>query len=200
MDPTYRKSEVPEGRSGPWAVEQFQVGPVPSARPDERPACFRTPPGTYTRLKRGNEVFMTDVYDEWWTQRAALDEARQRGGRVLITGLGLGLVAACLLEPPESPVEHVTIIEASGDVIRLVAPHLNDRFGNQIAIEHADAYTWAPPAGAHFSVGWHDIWPNPYPPEVTEEMARLEMRYAPYCDWQGSWPRAVHRAAGMTNA
>ena len=67
-EPEYFKSELPEGRSGGWQIEKFVVGePGPD---DGRPDWFRAPPGTYTRLKHGQTVFMTDLYDEWWTPAA----------------------------------------------------------------------------------------------------------------------------------
>ena len=92
----YRKANFPEGVSGEWVLEHFEVPPSPFADPtiDTRPVWARTPPGRYTRLRRGHETFMTDMIDEWWTQLSAIEEARSRGGRVLITGLGLGLIAA----------------------------------------------------------------------------------------------------------
>ncbi|MDT4898422.1 MAG: hypothetical protein QOH25_3499 [Acidobacteriota bacterium] len=133
---------------------------------------------------------MTDLYDEWWTQRTAIAEARARGGDVLITGLGLGLVAESMLRPAESRVNRITIIELSPDVIRLVAPYLHSRYPGKIEIIEADAFTWESPRHARgFTVAWHDIWPDPYTPENDVEMARLEERYRPWCDWQGFWPR-----------
>jgi len=76
---------------------------------------------------------MTDLYDEWWTQRSAIDQARERGGDVLITGLGLGLVVASILEPPGGRVKRVLVIERSADVIGLVAHQLESRWNGQAA-------------------------------------------------------------------
>jgi len=118
--PLYIKSSLPAGRSGDWSIEKFFVQ-TPGHK-DTRPECFQSPAGTYTRLKEGNEVFMTDLYDEWWTQRMAIEQAGVRGGDVLVTGLGLGLVATSMLEFPERRVKRVVVIERSTDVIRLVAP------------------------------------------------------------------------------
>ena len=132
---------------------------------------------------------MTDLYDEWWTQRAAIAQARERGGEVLITGLGLGLVVASMLEPPGSRVKRVVVIERSADVISLVAPSLEQRYQGQIEIINADAFVWLPPSEQRFSVAWHDIWPNPHQPGVMAEAEQLEQHYAPYCAWQGSWVR-----------
>jgi hypothetical protein len=185
--PLYIKSSLPAGRSGDWSIEKF---PVQSpGRGDARPACFQSPAGTYTRLKKGNEVFMTDLYDEWWTQRIAIEQARVRGGDVLITGLGLGLVVASMLEPPGCRVRRVVVVERSSDVIGLVAPALENRYGKQFEVINADAFEWLPPIRQRFSVAWHDIWPNPHEPGVLAQAERLESRYQPCCDWQGNWVR-----------
>jgi len=185
--PSYIKSDLPTGRSGDWSIEKFSLQP-PKHR-DDRPACFQSQAGTYTRLKKANEVFMTDLYDEWWTQRTAIEQARQRGGNVLITGLGLALVVTSILEPPQCPVNQIVVIEKSAEVIRLVAPQLQRRYGAQVEVVNADAFEWIPPPGQWFSVAWHDIWPNPHEPGVLIQAERLERRYAPYCAWQGNWIR-----------
>ena len=137
---------------------------------------------------------MTDLYNEWWTQRRAIDEARARGGEILITGLGLGLVAEAILR--QGAVKRITIVEVSPDVIRLVEPHLRHRHGSRIEVIEADAFTWMPPGGRHFTVGWHDIWPDPYSNEL--EIAKLERRYRTFCDWQGFWPREYLAAESAT--
>src|SRR6185369_8969082 len=58
-------------------------------------------------------------------------------GRVLITGLGLGCVIRGLLENPK--VEHVTCIENSKDVLKLVAPYMPTE---RLEIVEADALEW----------------------------------------------------------
>jgi hypothetical protein len=188
--PDYPASRVPPGKSGEWVVERVTIAPREyDPASDPRPDCFKFRPGTYTLLRRGPEQFMTDRYDEWWTQLPAIAEALARGGEVLVTGLGLGLIVEAMLLPSESPVRRVTVVERSSDVIHLVAPHLLGAYPDRLEVIHADAFGWSPAAASRFSVTWHDIWPNPYAPECAEEMDRLERRYAPYSDWQGSWPR-----------
>ncbi len=187
----YFKSDIPPGRSGGWSLERFEVRG--EAKVDHRthdvPSCARRRPGTYTRLKRGDEVFMTDLYDEWYTQKVAIDQACQRGGHVLIGGLGLGLVVESLLRTPDATVERITVVEKSPEVIELVAAHLLERYQGRLEVIEADVFTWQPPEGAHYSVIWHDIWPNPQAPETLPEMDSLEARYGPLSDWHGCWPR-----------
>lgn len=185
--PLYVKSQVPAGASGEWVIERYEV-PEPEVE-DRRPLWARSSPGRYTRLSRASTVYMTDGHEEWWSQRHAIEEACRRGGRVLISGLGLGVVIESMFLTSDSQVEHITVLEASADVIRLVAPHLQSRYGEKLQILHADAFEWLPPPGIRYSVAWHDIWPNPYQESNAPEMDRLEERYAPYCDWQGVWAR-----------
>ncbi len=137
---------------------------------------------------------MTDLHDEWWTQRDAIHEACHRGGQVLITGLGLGLVAESMLRTVGSEVERVTIVEISQDVIRLVGDHLRGKLGRSLEIVQASAFEWLPRPGARYSVVWHDIWPNPQDPGCWPEIAILESRFAPFAEWQGSWPRSYREA------
>jgi len=191
----YFHSEVPAGSSGAWAVEKVSI-PERAYDPaaDPRPDCFKFRPGVYTCLRREQTQFMTDLYDEWWTQRPAIAEALARGGDVLVTGLGLGLVAEAMLRPADSPVRRVTIVEFSPDVIRLVEPYLAARYPGKVEVVEADALRWEPPAGRRFAVGWHDIWPDPHAPVCEGEMRRLEERYRRWCDWQGFWPKTYAEA------
>lgn len=138
---------------------------------------------------------MTDLYDEWYTQRVAVRESQRRGGRVLVTGLGLGLVVDAMLSAPDSRVTRVKVVELSADVIRLVGRHLENRWGEKVEIVHADAFEWAPPPEEHFSVGWHDVWPDPHGSAVSESVGRLEAHHQTHCDWQGSWPTEYRQAA-----
>jgi hypothetical protein len=193
--PLYVRSEVPAGRSGPWVIEKVTIPErAYDADADPRPDCFKLRPGTYTALRRGSIQFMTDLYDEWWTQRRAVTEALVRGGDVLIAGLGLGLVAETILGAPGSAVGRITILELSADVIRLVAPWLRDRHPGRVEVIEADAFSWRPEPSRRFTVAWHDIWPDPYGPGVEAEMARLETHYLAHADWQGCWPREYLRA------
>lgn len=178
------KSDLPTGSSGRWRLEQFEIEDPGSG--DTRPHWARDPGGTYTRLMHDEVLFMTDMYPEIYTQRLAVEEAWSRGGEVLLTGLGLGLVAEAMLRSPD--VDRVTILDASADVVALVAPHLELRYGPRLRVIHADAFTWEPEPENRFTVGWHDIWPIPQDPVALAEAQTLEDRYASVCDWQGSWP------------
>ena len=127
---------------------------------------------------------MTDTPSEL---RDLREPARRAvGGRVLVNGLGLGIVLQAVLEEPA--VEHLTVVEASDDVITLVAPHWVERYGGRLTVVHADAFKWRPPRGARYEVVWHDIWDD-----ITTDnlagMRRLHAKYSRRCGWQGSWCR-----------
>jgi spermidine synthase len=107
-------------------------------------------------------------------------------GKVLINGLGLGAAVQAVLSKPE--VEHVTVIEISEDVIKLVADHYLKRYGDRLTIIHADALTWQPPKGQKFDTVWHDIWDSICTDNL-EEMGRLHRRYGKRAAWQASWCR-----------
>jgi spermidine synthase len=178
------RSDIPTGRAGRWRVERFDLeGPGDG---DTRPHWAQDPGGSYTRLMHEQVLYMTDMYAEIYTQRIAVQEAWDRGGEVLLTGLGLGLVAEAMLR--SSDVVCVTIVEAAAEVVELVAPHLEDRYGSRLRVVHADAFAWLPEPGTRFAVGWHDIWPIPQDPVALGEALVLEERFAAVCDWQGSWP------------
>lgn len=190
--PRFVRAEIPEGRSGAWTVAHFEhTGPRPAREDDPRPEWARCPPGRYTRLTVGKTVMMTDTREEWTTQLHAIARACAAGGDVLISGLGLGVVVDSMLATPDSKVEHITVIERASDVIALVAPHVTARWPERVTVVEADTFEWTPPRGARYSVGWHDIWPNPYDPRIRAEMDRLEDRYRHVCDWQASWGRGL---------
>lgn len=167
------KSTVPEGRSGPWAVERFEITEEDVMMARMRSMVRRergyTPPGTYTRLrhdKRG--IVMSDTYDELKDLSELYYMAQ---GHVLITGLGLGCAVETCLRKKE--VEHVTVIEIDEDIIKLTSPHFADP---RVKIVHADAFTWKPEKDVGYTVAWHDIWwtiCGDNKPEIT----KLKRRY-----------------------
>lgn len=101
-------------------------------------------------------------------------EAVVRGGSILVTGLGLGLVVEEILRRGIDRVRCVTVVENSAEVIELTAPTLRDRFGSAVDIVQGDAFKWTPPNGAHFSTCWHDIWPDPEAPGVLEQVRQVD--------------------------
>jgi hypothetical protein len=182
------RSKVPEGRSGEWAVQRFDVSAQAAAIERIR-SMFSTGgrgvrEGSYTRLVRGGHLWMSDTHDEWRDHIGLYARAR---GHVLLNGLGLGCAARMCASKPE--VESVTVIEIESDVIALVAPSLAAEFGDRLTVIEADAFKWEPPVGVRYGAVWHDIWPDICPDNLTQ-MHTLTRRYARRADWQGSWCRS----------
>lgn len=195
-DTSFFKSHLAPGVSGDWRLEPLTVIADDTYDPDEdqRPDCAKLRPGSYIQLIKGDTVYMSDLYDEWWTQKLAIDKALQSGGHILIMGLGIGLVVEAMLKPKNSTVESITVVEYSQDVIELVAPQLLSQYGQQLKVIQADALTWQPLETSRYSVIWHDIWPSPYGEDVDAEMDLLEGRYEKFGEWQGFWPKEYRRA------
>jgi len=185
------KVDVPEGRSGDWAIEQFTISEKEAkfANAQSMFCGVRTyyRPGTYTRLIGKAPDFvnpmMSDTPDEILDHLSVIQEAR---GQILVNGLGLGMVLQAMLRKTE--VEHVTVIEESPDIIALVEPHYRKMFGDKFTIIQADAFTWEPPKGKRYDVVWHDIWENICMDNL-QQMAKLHRKYGKRCNWQGSWKR-----------
>lgn len=189
------KVDVPEGESGAWRVERFTVDKQ-AAQAEAMRSVFSggrgVPEGTYTRLMRGRTVVMSDTPDEirdhndvFFKVKVSRRVSCGFKPRCLVHGLGLGMVArGVLLEGAE----HVTVVEKSPDVIKLVGPWLRKDYGDQVAIIEGDAFTWKPPKGAYWDIVWHDIW-DYITADNLPEMHKLHRRFGRRSDWQGSWAR-----------
>lgn len=178
------KIDVPDGTSGNWRIKTVEIG--------EQKARFNAamsksgrymPAGTYKVLMRGATTVMSNTPDEIADHREFYWNAK---GHVLVNGLGLGMV----IEMVVNRVEHITVVEASADVITLVAPHYRDKYPRQLEIVHADAYEYTPPRGVRYNAVWHDIWDDICADNL-EEMARLHRKYGRRADWQGSWGKEL---------
>lgn len=184
---------VPDGESGPWKIDTFTVSKE-EARFESARAIFsgnpimRVSPGTYKRLTcKGRGVVMSNTQMEVSTNYEAF---RNSKGRVLINGLGLGMLLEAILSKPE--VTYVRVIEKEQDVINLVAPHFAS--DPRVEIIHADAYEYIPAKGERFDYCWHDIWD-----EICYDnlglMAKLGRRYGKRrSDGQGFWSRDLIRS------
>lgn len=137
------KVNIPEGKSGDWEVKKFTVS-EDDAKWDALRSIGRggryTPTGTYTSLTRNGQVIMSDTPNEIQDH---LEFIRRAKGKVLINGLGLGMVLKAVLD--KSEVEYVTVIEKSPHVISLVAPYFQVNYENKVKIIWADAYTYKSP-------------------------------------------------------
>jgi hypothetical protein len=127
---------------------------------------------------------MSDTPSENVDHMDPIRQAQAVGGHCLVTGLGLGLVTEALLAI--SAVSKVTALEIEPDVIALVGPTLQERWGDRLEIVQADALEWKPPRGERYSVVWHDIWLT-ICGDNQDSMTRLKRRYGRRADWQRCW-------------
>jgi hypothetical protein len=142
------------------------------------------PEGVYARLRVDGCLMMTDTHME---RRSNYQVLRESHGRVLIGGLGLGMILHPILAKPE--VKSVTVLEKYQDVIDLVGPTLPQ---DKLQIICADVFTWAVPKGQTWNVIYWDIWPNICADNL-KEVSTLHRRFARRLDrsdsacWMGSW-------------
>jgi predicted methyltransferase len=141
-------------------------------------------PGTYTTLIVDEEIMMSDTPMEIRTSREFIDVAK---GRVLVGGLGLGVVLLEIQRKKE--VESVTVVEKNQDVLDLIVKHLP--LNKKITIVKGDIFTWLPDKDAKFDTIFFDIWPTMNADNYLQ-MKDLHKRFRKYLDktkepWMSSW-------------
>lgn len=121
---------------------------------------------------------MSDTRAEIFDHYPFLDYASWGDAEILITGLGLGMVAeACLAFG-----NRVTVIERDPEVIALIADQIEHP---DLRIIQADALTWQP--DRKFDLAWHDIWPTITMTNLPD-MRRMRRKYKRHVrSWQGFW-------------
>lgn len=186
--------DLPEGSVGRYHVRRFTVKPGSlhgyKLALEGRPI----PPGTYTKLVVGADpddrysqarLWMSDTPAEKRDHAQAvimIDELKAE--RVIINGLGLGMVLAAALSFDH--VKRVDVVEIQKEIIELVGPHyLKDP---RVSIHQADAYAQAKawPTGTRWDVGWSDIWMN-LDPDDLKHHAKLNRSYGQRCTWHECW-------------
>jgi len=183
--------DVPEGTVGAWTVDKWTPDPndIHFQLENMRTPSRQILPGyIYTRLLRGNNPIMTDTPAELgdlWAILHAVQELDEP--TVLIHGLGLGCVMnGCFIDGASK----VTVVEKEEDVIALVGPHWQERYGDRLEIIHGDAFTWKPPKGARWDLVYHDIWDD-LNTDNLKEMSKLHRRFGKRSGDQHSWCRPV---------
>ena len=174
---------LPEGQQGVAKIDHFTIGQndLLVSIADHHEDFVHM--GRYARLKVNGEVMMTDSPMEKRTNLEVIERSR---GRVLIAGLGLGMILRPILRKPE--VTHVTVLERYQDVVDLVLPSLaGDR---KLEVIVADVFAWKPnPDTPKYSTIYFDIWPNSTIRHLPE-MEYLYKRYRPLLargGWMDSW-------------
>ncbi|NOR27531.1 MAG: hypothetical protein GQ540_03265 [Lutibacter sp.] len=175
---------VPNGKSGDWIVESFEISEE-DAKFNNMRAMFSpgqriVKPGIFKRLMRNSTVVMSNTPAEISDHLSFIYKAK-KVKKILINGLGLGVALSEILK--SDIVKSVTIIEKSKNVINLVSDTYKD---NRINIINCDAFEFKPPKGKKYNVVWHDIW-DYICKDNLKEMTKLHRKYGKRTDWQGSW-------------
>lgn len=184
-----KADSVPNSWSGLWYITKANLT---EATPNIRHGkAVVVPPGNYTFLYRltdatlycdpPGEVVMEDTPFELQTHLGFVMQAR---GNVLVTGLGLGCVIRGLLANPN--VKHITCIENSVDVLKLVSPYMPKE---RLTIIEADALEWTAKNKEKFDCAWHDLWTNRGDGEPHLDLwhATLIMNCRKTIKHQGAW-------------
>ncbi len=99
------------------------------------------------------KTWMVDDPPHWWSMQ---DYAANSLGRVLVAGLGLGLVTGELLNNVD--VDSVTVIERNEDVIGLIAPMLPEAIDVEFDIVNKDFYEFINETDEIFDRIIVDLW------------------------------------------
>jgi len=176
-------------RAGPWQVRAVRCGIDDASAWIASAEGMPHHPGWYSALvhdERG--VVMSDLRAEL---AGCLPILRRATGRVLVNGLGLGIVPAVALS--RADVTSVDVVELDEHVIELVTgdPTARDIWAAdpRLRVHHGDAHRFTWPPGARWDVAWHDIWDTISPGNLAS-MVHLHRRYGHRVGWQGSWEHA----------
>lgn len=156
-----------EGRRGNFELKKHRITKE-DVRLAEMRAVFNprnTPPtiGTLMVLSRKSdkswkdrECMMSDAEFEKQTNRRILYHAR---GKILIAGLGIGMILIPLLK--NKSVEKITVVEKEKDVIDLVFPKIKKHdSSNKLELIQSDIFQLDLPKEQKFDVIYFDIWDN----------------------------------------
>lgn len=146
-------------------------------------------PGEYVKLvEKGKGLWMSDTPAEQRDHRPPLREIAERGGNVLIMGLGIGMVVAAALKCPN--VEKVVVVEREQEVIDLVKPQIDDP---RLVVIHGDALEMRPPDlvpvlgdGYRLSVFYADVWQD-LDTENLQAYGNLKRRWSKVSDFRWCW-------------
>jgi hypothetical protein len=184
-----RRVTVPTGELDGAEVRKIQVG---RDLGNLRMAMSgrSTKPGEYTALYVDGRLWMSDTDAEYSDHLPAIREIRrEHTSRVLINGLGIGMVVQAALNCEH--VERIDIVEFDQRVIDLVGPHYTR--DPRVTIHQADAYTIKWDREANWDVAWHDIWAD-LCTDSLPLMTKLHRKYGKRVRWQGSWGKELLKA------
>lgn len=129
------------------------------------------PNGKYIRLTHRGSVVMSDTGMEKRTNSAF---CRKAHGKVLIGGLGIGLILLAVQDKED--VEHIIVIEKNQEVIDLVADQLP--LNDKVEIVNGDVFDYVPQD--KYNTIYMDIWNFINSDVYEKQMKPLMSRYRKY--------------------
>ena len=142
--------------------------------------------GEYVKLIVNGELMMSDTYMERETNREFIRNAH---GRVMIAGLGIGLILENLRDKvADGIVTSIVVYEKYQDVIDLVGNRYNDL---PIEIRREDILEYKPQKGEMYDTIYFDIWPT-ISTDNLKDISMLHQRWKahkPKDGWMDSWMR-----------
>lgn len=147
--------------------------------------------GTYAQLtSKTGQIWMTDTPME---RASNLSVVKVASGRVLVAGLGIGMVIPAIAN--KSSVERLVVVEKEPEVIALVEPQLKAwlscEAGQKLEVIQADIFEYRP--DTKFDTIYFDIWPNICGDNLAD-MHRLHRRFGRWLNrdngadpWMSSW-------------
>ena len=176
-----------EGQSGNWKLSKFSVTEEDAKLFNLRCAINGYPQrgiqaGEYWKLTRGGTIVMSNTPAEIRDHIKFIQEAQ---GKVLIAGLGLGMVLQEVLK--KNTVTKVTVVELSQDVINLVGKSYQDP---RLEIVNEDIFKFKPLE--HYDYAWFDIWDNISGDEYGQ-MKELSLKFRRYVSHSDCWCKKESR-------
>lgn len=152
-----------DGKTGDFELSHFEIGE------NNLYAMFHgIPCGKFVRLLHNGSVVMSDTDME---KRTNANFVRNAHGKVLIGGLGIGLILLAIQDKPE--VEKIVVVEKHKEVIDLVKDQLP--LNGKVEVVNADVWEYTPTE--KFNTIYMDIWNYINTDVYRDSMKPLIVRY-----------------------
>lgn len=140
--------------------------------------------GDYVKLYVEGQLMMSDTHMERLTNQEFVHQAH---GKVMIAGLGIGLILNALQNKIQTgEVTSIVIYEKYQDVIEIVGPRYKDL---PLEIRCEDILTYRPQKDEKYDTIYFDIWPSVCSDNL-EQIAMLHQRWKTHKEkggWMSSW-------------
>ena len=181
----FKDTEKGEAKIAKFAWKAEDVNPLYKIRAMMEDPLGRMSDGEYVKLIVDGQLVMSDTDME---KRTNWEFVKNANGRVLIAGLGVGLILHNIKEKFDlGEITEVIVIEKSQDVIDLVNPLFP-----WVKCICADIMEYQPEKGEKWDTIYFDIWPDRNTDNL-DEIRTLHNRFKfkknrenPNC-WMNSW-------------